>query len=974
VQNSGNKKVGAKTAVSDLQFSPRLRRKPLKNKKPFVIACAVLALDIKYTAEKLGMDIGVKFLEGGLHDRPNVLREKLQEAVDEISASGLCDRIVIGYGVCGRGSVGLQTRDISIVIPKVHDCIALFLGGDAAYRREFKKYPGTYYISAGWYEEKTEPLSQRKRSAYYGDEKLNYDELVEKYGESAAKDTFQFLSTWQKNYQRAAFIKTGAKTSPKYEKYAREMAEEYGWKYEKILGDQSLIQKLLTAGETTDEILVVPPNHVVDFDALRSTLAANPIWDGGARRPEKSGITVLKDDGSYRKEIGYLKLGLGIDAGGTYTDTVIYDLGREKTICKSKALTTKWDFTVGIHEALSQLHQEKLKQVEMVSLSTTLATNAIVEGEGQKVGMVIMPAYGRLDPDEIPYEPKAVISGKLEITGIEISPVDEMEVRRVVRRMVEKDEVKAFAVSGYAGSINPAHELKVKRIIREESDLFVTCGHELSGILNFKTRAYTAMWNARIIPNLAKLLLDLEKELRKMGILAPIVVVKGDGTLMSAKMAKERPVETILSGPAASVAGARHLTGLKNALVVDMGGTTTDTAALEDGTVRVCETGSNVGGHKTHVQALEIRTAGFGGDSLIRWEKGLFTIGPRRVAPIAWLGAMYPGWERALEFFDMHLDRYAVSTQNMQVMAQIGSSENLVLTLQEEKILALLKTRPFSIDELVRQTGGLLENSLRLKRLEESFIIQRCGLTLTDILHVTGRFERWDKDAAKRICQHFSRLTKMNIPDMAEHLMDMGIERLTLELLKRQLDEETDPEDLHTCRVCKTLVKNLLSGGNDQYTVRIDLKRPVTGIGAPIHFFLPKAAAVLGAKAELPEDADVANAIGAITSDIVIRRHVRIIPNQEGGFLIEGLAGARHFNKFDAADAFAKDELSGIVRGLARVAGTSTRTVQLKTEDKIWTTADGMQIFIGRTIHAKLTGLPDLVVKEKSHTTADTFN
>jgi hypothetical protein len=124
----------------------------LKNKKPFVIACAVLALDIKYAAKKLGIDIGFKFLEGGLHDRPKVLREKLQAAINEISASGLGDRIVVGYGVCGRGTVGIKAKDIPLVLPKVHDCIALFLGGDAAYRREFKKYPGTYYISAGWYE------------------------------------------------------------------------------------------------------------------------------------------------------------------------------------------------------------------------------------------------------------------------------------------------------------------------------------------------------------------------------------------------------------------------------------------------------------------------------------------------------------------------------------------------------------------------------------------------------------------------------------------------------------------------------------------------------------------------------------------------------------------------------------------------------------------------------------------------------
>jgi hypothetical protein len=236
-------------------------------------------------------------------------------------------------------------------------------------------------------------------------------------------------------------------------------------------------------------------------------------------------------------------------------------------------------------------------------------------------------------------------------------------------------------------------------------------------------------------------------------------------------------------------------------------------------------------------------------------------------------------------------------------------------------------------------------------------------LTLTDLLHVTGLFERWNKSAAERICRIFSRLTHMDTPEMARHLLDMGIELLTLELLKRQLDDETDPEAIYTCPVCKALLDNLFSGGSDQYGVRIDLKRPVVGIGAPIHFFLPRAAAMLGAKAILPEDSDVANAIGAITSDIVVKRDMRIVPNQEGGFLIEGLAGARHFHNFDTADAFAREELGRMVRVLARAAGTSSQVVELRTEDKISTSANGMQVFMGRTIHAKLTGQPDIVVK-----------
>jgi hypothetical protein len=222
----------------------------------------------------------------------------------------------------------------------------------------------------------------------------------------------------------------------------------------------------------------------------------------------------------------------------------------------------------------------------------------------------------------------------------------------------------------------------------------------------------------------------------------------------------------------------------------------------------------------------------------------------------------------------------------------------------------------------------------------------------------------------------FARLTKMEINDMAEHLLEMGIERLTLELLKRQLDDEQglDPDALHTCPVCKTLVDNLLAGGSDHYAVSIDLKRPVVGIGAPIHFFLPRAAEVLGAEAVLPADADVANAIGAITSDVVVKRQVRIIADQEGGFLIEGLAGARHFQKFDEADSAARTELCSTVRDLARAAGTSVQAVELKTEDKLSKAADGNQIFLGRTIYAKLSGRPDMVIKSQAHNLAAVAN
>jgi N-methylhydantoinase A/oxoprolinase/acetone carboxylase beta subunit len=927
----------------------------------YVVACGVLAIDIARVAREMDVEVETRFMEGGLHENPTELRSRLQAAIDEASASGSWDRIAIGYGICGRGTVDLRAGSIPLVIPRVHDCISLFLGGNAAYQKEFKRFPGTYYISAGWYEEKTQPLSQKRAYAWMGDRRVYYDELVKKYGEPHARETFDFLNSWQRNYQRAAFIDTGAGNSDAYAQYARDMAGKYGWQYEKLQGKPALLKALLTTRRTTADILVVPPRHVTLFDPHQGGLKAGPVLAGpSVRNKAHRKIEVLK--GPDPESEHWLQTGLGIDAGGTYTDAVLYDLPSGKVLCKNKALTTKWDFTVGIREALTGLDKALLPRTELVSVSTTLATNAIVEGEGQKVGLLIMPPYGLFEDADIPYEPKAVISGSLEISGTLISPVDEEEVRKVARSMIDHKGVEAFAVSGYAGCINPEHELQVKRILREETGCLVTCGHELSDLLNFRTRAQTAVLNARIVPRLERLITHLQEVLDVLGVSAPVMVVKGDGSLMSSPMAIERPVETILSGPAASVAGARFLTDEKDAIVVDMGGTTTDTAALENGQVRVAEQGSHVGGSRTHVKALEIRTSGLGGDSLISYESNAFTIGPRRVAPMAWLGSRTPGPEKAMKYAQQKTHIRTGSSKALHFFTLTGHSRQVKMTESESRIVALLKQRPYSMDELVDRTHAIYEGALPLARLEENYIIQRCGLTPTDLLHVTGQFDRWDRDTSRQMCHMFATLCGLNMEEMVVLLLDKMVQRLALELMKKQLDTETNPDAMDSCEVCQAMIANLFNGGGKDYSVHFTLNRPVIGIGAPIAHFLPQAAKLLGTRAILPEHADVANAIGAITSHIAVRRRLKVKPDQDGGFLIEGLAGALHFETLQEAEAHAKNELGILVRKIARAAGTSQATVEMQVEDCSAKTAHGDELFLERSVVAQLIGKPDIAL------------
>lgn len=662
--------------------------------------------------------------------------------------------------------------------------------------------------------------------------------------------------------------------------------------------------------------------------------------------------------------------GLGIDAGGTYTDAVIYDFRSDRVLQKAKALTTKWDFTIGIGEALDGLGAEALRHVDLVALSTTLATNAIVEGRGQPVGLLLMPPFGMFDEEDIAHRPIRVIQGKLKIDGTVLTPVNSDEIPHCVHELIRQHGVRAFAVCGYASHTNPAHELEVKEIIRRECSLSVTCGHEVSDGLDYRLRATTAALNARIIPNLETLIDQVQTVLKRRGIHATVMVVRSDGSLMDTEAARERPIETILSGPAASVSGAHHLSKLNQALVVDMGGTTTDTAVIKEGRVAICDEGAIVGGHRTHVKALDMRTLGLGGDSHITWQFRQLCIGPRRVAPFCWLASRGNSWPAAIEWLDRHVDKHDSSSGGMDMMSLNVREAPLELDEQEKRIMEALMRGPLSLDELAKRVGAIAWQLLRLERLEESHTIQRCGLTPTDVLHATNQVNLWDADAARRVCAIYSRLLGISPEDFTRQILRQVVRHLAVELLKMQLADEVNPDGLEYSPTAMTLVNNLLEGGGEGYTVNIKLRRPIVGIGAPVHFFLPQAAQLLGTEAVVPPHADVANAIGAITSSVCVHQRVEICPTDAGRYAISGLEGAPTYTNLEDATQYATEELRRSVLRQARLAGTDATTVEVALDNRSAPLSDGSDLFVGRRIEVRVAGRPRIqgAVRKKKDT------
>jgi N-methylhydantoinase A/oxoprolinase/acetone carboxylase beta subunit len=480
-------------------------------------------------------------------------------------------------------------------------------------------------------------------------------------------------------------------------------------------------------------------------------------------------------------------------------------------------------------------------------------------------------------------------------------------------------------------------------------------------MLNFKLRAATAVHNARIVPRVMRLLEGLSGVLKERGIDAPIMVVRGDGTLMGQAVAQQRPVETILSGPAASVAGVRFLTKAADGIVVDMGGTTTDIAVLEKGAVRLCRQGARIGSARTHVKALEIYTTGLGGDSVIDYHHDKWRIGPRRVAPVAWLGSRNAHLDKALDHLWARKHRFRHSRLATQLLTSINPDFQMSLTDPEKRIVDLVVERPRSLDELAQRIGVPHPGALPLERLESQFALQRCGLTPTDLLHVTGRFTQWDAEASRRMVMLFAEISATTVSDMVSRLLQLTSEKLAMAVISSQIEAVNQHGELEPCTTCRKLFDTLFDKDNKPFSVHLTFHHPIIGVGAPIGHFLPQVCNVLDAEAVIPENSDVANAIGAITSVVGVERHMTIKPDGSGKFYIQGLAGNSRFDHLIDAERDARKSLVAAVRNMAKIAGTSQTRVTLTTKDLLGKTSLGENVFLGRELVARLQGMPDLV-------------
>lgn len=674
---------------------------------------------------------------------------------------------------------------------------------------------------------------------------------------------------------------------------------------------------------------------------------------------------------------------LGIDTGGTYTDGVLLEYETRRVVASHKSLTTKRDFSIGIENVIEGIQIEDPADIRMVSISTTLATNAIAEGvepsiRGKRVALVL-----------IGYDPDLISTFKMEgrfstpnyyffdgghdLYGREKK---ELDLPNILAKVSEiKDQVDAIAVSSYFSPLNPEHENRAYRAISSICDLPIVLGHQLSTRLGSVERATTAALNASLLAVLQDFVIAVRRAMERRTIDAPLMVVRGDGTLMSDEFAARTPVETIHSGPAASAIGGRFLSRLDNALILDVGGTTTDIALIEGGQVAVSEQGATVSEFKTSVKAANLLSIALGGDSHITWgrEKEI-VVGPERVTPLAYLAWKHPHVAKQVKAVSMRTWAQATPDWLEYWFLLREPQASLLKSTRDRELVDLLRDGPRPVPEILKGLNVLHVGQAGVQELLRQEVIGKAGLTFTDLMHIEGRYDVWDADTSlcawKVFCQfqfrdpdELRQQAWTQATEMIVHAILTFLSERPLRLSERQRSLEGADDDIG-----RWFFYNSLYQAHPHLETTIRLRQPIIGIGAPASIFLPDVAKALHTELILPEYHEVANAVGAIAGSVMVEEELLIYPKlSRDGLEVFGyyvaVPAAEPTGSAEAGDLRYEyeelDEALAHARKLSheRALGAAIRSGADNPEVTIEELTDGLDTF---RIRAKAIGNPRL--------------
>ena len=664
-----------------------------------------------------------------------------------------------------------------------------------------------------------------------------------------------------------------------------------------------------------------------------------------------------------------MTLVIGLDTGGTYTDAALLDTATGTIRATGKSLTTRDDLSIGVGGAIRRVLEDfdgSAADIGLISLSTTLATNAVVEGVGGRVALLMIgfdeTSLQRADlARALGQDPVFFINGGHAADGAPQAQLDEAAIREAVN--ATEGEVSAYAVAGHFATRNPTHESHTRDLLRDLTGAPVTCSHELSSSLGGPRRALTAVLNARLINLLDQLVAATEGIMADEGLSCQLMVVKGDGSLLESGYARSRPVETVLSGPAASLAGAAFLAGTRTAMVADIGGTTTDIALLQNGAPRLKADGALVGGWQTMVEAADIRTCGLGGDSEVtpvgRGTTGGLALGPRRAVPLSLLATQWP------EVKDKLAEQLAVavpmSTDARFVMPLMPNGVPAWLTRSEARLAAkAIEIGPSSVAEIAGTQLALGA----VDRLIGRGLLTLATFTPTDALHVTGDFTGFDAEAAMLGAKLIARQkTGIGQPiaetpeELARRTLSELHRRTCLALMDAALAHDGAGEMQATNNpLLANLYRDGTTGKDSLVKLSLELGTDLVALGASAPTHYPHVARRMGVELTVPDHAEVAGAVGAAAGSVRQRVMISVTQPSEGRYRVHLPGGPRDLGVMDEALASAREVAGQLAEERARKAGATSVSIEISEDIKLVPLGGGKELFIEALVQATADG------------------
>ncbi|MFW5960405.1 MAG: hydantoinase/oxoprolinase family protein [Chitinivibrionales bacterium] len=638
------------------------------------------------------------------------------------------------------------------------------------------------------------------------------------------------------------------------------------------------------------------------------------------------------------------RLAIGIDTGGTFTDGVLLQYKTRKILRTAKTLTTKSDLKNGVIDAIEKLGIESPEKVKLVGISSTLATNSIAVGNARKVGLLLIGydksmiekfgLAGKLSTETVEY-----FEGGHTSQGEQKEDLDLEGIQKWVRE--NQAGVDALAVSSYFSPLNSEHEDRAFTAIKEICDIPVVMGHQLSTHLDSIRRAATASLNASLVSVMHEFISAVQESLKTQQIKAPLMIVRGDGTLMPYKEAIQKPVETVLSGPAASAIGGDFITGKHSSLVIDMGSTTTDMALVDSGRVVVSQDGARVGDTRTSVEAACIRTVCVGCDSRIEIDKyGKISVGPEKVVPLCQFASRFPEVKNGI----MNMKNRAQNTWKVNdleywnLYKHHNCHKGEVLSDRAESVIELLKEGPRSVSDLMSELNVYHSSQLERDQLIRQGIVEVSSVTPSDILHAKEDMELWDDEAAHQSIRCFARIHEIKSHDFIEgalaYVIRLIAEEAMIFLASQDVSESKMPERIEG-KWGKWLLEELFTDESKYLSVNIDSRFPVTGTGAPAEYFINHVAKIFSAPFVLPKHYEVANAIGAVAGSIMEVRDARIfeqVREETHTYILQQSEEHLSFDDYDDACDYAEEMCRKKALDSVLEAGASDPYLEVKTK------------------------------------------